>query len=226
MPETTSLFNKIAKHYDSLNTLFSFGMDKLWRKKLVEQISGSHLILDIATGTGKVAIETVKKLEGSMVIGIDPSAQMLSFAKKKCETIQYRDKISLVQGYAENLPFENDKFDAITIAFGIRNTVNPLQSLKEMNRVLKTGGIVAILEFTIPKNAIFAPIYLFYFKKFLPFIGSFFGSKKEYKYLSDSTSEFPQRGAFLNLMKEAQFEAKESIELMIGTVIIYSGIKK
>lgn len=226
MPETTSLFNKIAKHYDSLNTFFSFGMDKLWRRKLVEQISGSHLILDIATGTGEVAIETVKKLDGCKVTGIDPSAEMLSVAKKKCDSIEYRDKISLVQGYAEDLPFENNMFDAITIAFGIRNTVDPLQSLKEMNRVLKNGGVVAILEFTIPKNVIFAPIYLFYFKKFLPFIGSFFGSKKEYKYLSDSTSAFPQREAFIELMKEAQFEPKESIELMIGTVIIYSGIKK
>jgi len=226
MPETTSLFNKIAKHYDSLNTFFSFGMDKIWRKKLVEQIMGSHIILDIATGTGEVAIETVKKLEGARVIGIDPSAQMLSFAKTKCASSEYKNKIKLIQGYAEDLPFENDRFDAITIAFGIRNTVNPLQSLKEMKRVLKSGGKVAILEFTIPRNKIFAPIYLFYFKKFLPFIGSLFGSKKEYKYLSDSTSEFPQRKKFLELMKEAQFDPQESIEMMIGTVIIYTGIKK
>jgi len=226
MPETTSLFNKIAKHYDSLNTFFSFGMDKIWRKKLVGQIMGSHLILDIATGTGEVAIESVKKLKNSRVIGIDPSSQMLSFAKKKCNSSEYKNKIELVQGYAEDLPFENDMFDAITIAFGIRNTVNPLQSLKEMKRVLKSGGKAAILEFTIPRNKIFAPIYLFYFKKFLPIVGSLFGSKKEYKYLSDSTSEFPQREKFLELMKEAQFEPQESIELMIGTVIIYSGIKK
>ncbi len=223
MPETTSLFNKIAKHYDSLNTFFSFGMDKIWRKKLVEQIRGSSLILDIATGTGEVALETVKKLQNSEVIGIDPSGQMLRFAKKKCESIK---KITLVQGYAENLPFRNDEFDAITIAFGIRNTVNPLESLREMNRVLKPGGKVAILEFTIPKNKVFAPVYLFYFKKFLPFIGSFFGNKKEYKYLSDSTSEFPQREKFLKILKEAQFMPQESVELMIGTVIIYTGIKK
>jgi len=226
MPETTSLFNKIARHYDSLNTFFSFGMDKIWRRRLAEQIRGSRLILDIATGTGEVAIETVRKLEGSKVIGIDPSAQMLELANKKCSSSEFSDKIMLVEGYAENLPFENDKFDAITIAFGIRNTVSPLQSLKEMNRVLKTGGKAAILEFTIPKNTIFAPLYLFYFRKFLPFIGSLFGNKKEYKYLSDSTSEFPQREKFLELMKEAQFEPQDSIELMIGTVIIYTGIKK
>lgn len=223
MPETTSLFNKIAKHYDSLNTFFSFGMDKVWRKKLVEEIKGSNLILDIATGTGEVAIEAVKKLESSQVIGIDPSGQMLRFAKKKCESIK---EITMVQGYAEDLPFRKDEFDAITIAFGIRNTINPLQSLKEMNRVLKPGGKVAILEFTIPKNRIFTPVYLFYFKKFLPFIGSFFGSQKEYKYLSDSTSQFPQREKFLEIMKDAQFTPQESIELMIGTVIIYRGTKK
>jgi len=225
MPETTSLFNKIAKHYDSLNTFFSFGMDKIWRKRLAEQIRGSNLILDIATGTGGVAIETIKKLEGSNVIGIDPSAQMLRVASKKCESPQYRKRIRLVQGFAEYLPFSNDTFDAITIAFGIRNTVNPIQSLTEMKRVLQPGGKVAILEFTIPRNKIFAPIYLFYFKKFLPFVGSLFGSKKEYKYLSDSTSEFPQREKFVELMKDSGLKHQESIELMIGTVIIYTGIK-
>jgi len=224
MPETTSLFDKIAKHYDSLNTFFSFGMDKLWRKKLAEQIRGSQFVLDIATGTGEVAIETVGKLDAS-VIGIDPSAQMLGIAKTKCGSLKFRDKIALVQGFAEDLPFRNGSFDAITIAFGIRNTVDPLRSLNEMNRVLKPGGKVAILEFTLPKNVIFAPVYLFYFKKFLPFIGSFFGSRKEYKYLSDSTSEFPQRENFLNLMREARFVQEKSIELMIGTVIIYAGIK-
>jgi len=224
MPETTSLFNKIAKHYDSLNTFFSFGMDKLWRKKLADQIRGSNLVLDIATGTGEVAIETVKKLKAS-VIGIDPSAQMLGLGKIKCESLKFSDRISLVQGFAEDLPFLSNSFDAITIAFGIRNTVNPLKSLKEMNRVLKPGGKAAILEFTIPKNVIFAPIYLFYFKKFLPFIGSFFGSKKEYKYLSDSTSNFPQREKFLELMKEARFISLHSVELMIGTIIVYTGEK-
>ncbi|MEM7007563.1 MAG: bifunctional demethylmenaquinone methyltransferase/2-methoxy-6-polyprenyl-1,4-benzoquinol methylase UbiE [Thermodesulfobacteriota bacterium] len=225
MPETTSLFNKIAKHYDSLNTFFSFGMDKLWRRKLVHEIEGSDLVLDIATGTGEVAIEAIKKLQRAQVVGIDPSSEMLRMAKPKCEVREYKNKIKLVQGYAEQLPFTNDTFDAITIAFGIRNTVNPLESLTEMNRVLKPGGKLAILEFTIPKNAIFAPIYLFYFRKFLPFIGSFFGSQKEYKYLSDSTSEFPQRGKFIEIMNKAEFTTHESIELMIGTVIIYRGIK-
>jgi demethylmenaquinone methyltransferase/2-methoxy-6-polyprenyl-1,4-benzoquinol methylase len=200
-------------------------MDKIWRKKLAEQIRGSHLILDIATGTGEVAIETVRKLEGSKVIGIDPSAQMLGLANKKCSSPELSDKIMLVQGFAEYLPFSNDKFDAITIAFGIRNTVNPLKSLTEMKRVLKPGGKVAILEFTIPRNKIFAPLYLFYFKNFLPFVGSLFGNKKEYKYLSDSTSEFPQRENFIELMKDAGLSPEESIGLMIGTVIIYTGVK-
>ena len=225
MPETTSLFNKIAKHYDSLNTFFSFGMDKQWRRQLAEQIKGSQLVLDIATGTGEVAIETIKKLENSKVIGIDPSAQMLRLAYKKCKSPQYEGRIGLVEGLAEELPFGDEKFDAITIAFGIRNTVNPLQSLKEMKRVLKPGGRVAILEFTIPKNKIFAPIYLFYFKKFLPFVGSLFGSQKEYKYLSDSTLEFPQREKFVEIMENAGLNHQQSKELMIGTVIIYVGNK-
>ncbi len=222
MPETTSLFNKIAKHYDALNTFFSFGMDKIWRKKLSKSIMGSNLILDIATGTGEVAIETVRSLQGSHVIGLDPSREMLRLAQKKCASL----RIDLLQGYAEHLPFHNGVFDAITIAFGIRNTIDPLQSLTEMNRVLRPGGRVAILEFAIPNNRIFAPIYLFYFKKFLPFVSAFFGNRKEYKYLSDSTSQFPQREEFLEMMREAQFISEQSTELTIGTVIIYTGIKK
>lgn len=225
MPETTSLFNKIAKHYDSLNTFFSFGMDKLWRKKLADEIKGSKIVLDIATGTGEVAIETVKKIDAS-VIGLDPSIEMLRLAKIKCSSSALKDKIALVQGVAEDLPFRDNSFDAVTIAFGIRNTVDPIRSLNEMIRVLKPGGKAAILEFTIPRNKIFAPVYLFYFKKVLPFVGSIFGSRKEYKYLSDSTSEFPQRENFHNLMKEARFEQIQSIELMIGTVIIYTGVNK
>ncbi len=222
MPETTSLFDKIAKHYDSLNTFFSFGMDKIWRKKLSESIRGSNLILDIATGTGEVAIENIRSLPDSRVIGLDPSREMLKLAKKKCVSL----RINLLQAYAERLPFKNNVFDAITIAFGIRNTVDPLGSLKEMNRVLRPGGKVAILEFAIPNNRIFAPVYLFYFRKFLPFVGSFFGNQKEYKYLSDSTSQFPQRKEFLEMMRKAQFDSEASTELMVGTVIIYTGIKK
>ena len=157
MPETTSLFNKIAKHYDSLNTFFSFGMDKIWRRKLVEQINGSKLILDIATCTGEVALETVNKLQSSKVIGLDPSIEMLGFAKKKCNP----KEITLVQGYAEQLPFKKNEFDAITIAFGIRNVASIENALVEINRVLKCGGKFLCLEFSAEEiqRSLFGPYF-------------------------------------------------------------------
>lgn len=225
MPDTVTLFNKVAKHYDSLNTLFSLGMDRQWRKRLAEEIRGSNLVLDIATGTGEVAIETVNKLNGCKVVGVDPSAEMLVLAKQKTESRSRTNAITLAQCEAENLPFREGTFDAVTIAFGIRNTVDPSKSLSEMKRVLKAGGKVGILEFAIPQNKYFAPLYLFYFKNILPLVGSFFGTGSEYRYLSDSTSSFPQRESFINILKDAGFIPDKSIELMMGIVIIYTALK-
>lgn len=225
MPETVTLFNKVAKHYDSLNTFFSLGMDRQWRKRLAEEIRGSNLVLDIATGTGEVAIETANKLNGCKVVGVDPSAGMLGLAKQKIESRGGSGTITLAQCEAENLPFRDCTFDAVTIAFGIRNTVDPSKSLSEMKRVLKPGGKVGILEFAIPRNKYFAPVYLFYFKNVLPLVGSLFGTGSEYKYLSDSTSAFPQRESFVNLLKDAGFRPDGSIELMMGIVIIYTAVK-
>ncbi len=226
MPDTVTLFNKVAKHYDSLNTFFSLGMDRQWRKRLAEEIRGSKLVVDIATGTGEVAIETVNKLGGCKVVGVDPSSEMLGLAKQKIESRGESGKITLAQCEAENLPFKDGTFDAVTIAFGIRNTVDPSGSLSEMKRVLKPGGRVGILEFAIPRNKYFAPLYLFYFKKVLPLVGSLFGTRREYKYLSDSTSAFPQRESFTDLLKGAGFRPEKSIEMMMGIVIIYTAVKE
>lgn len=226
MPETVSLFDKVAKHYDSLNTLFSLGMDSLWRKKLADELRGSRSILDVATGTGEVAIQIVKRLEDVNVTGLDPSSEMLVLAKEKISRPELKDKIKLTQGSAESLPFEDQSFDAVSIAFGIRNTKEPLTSLKEMKRVLKPGGKAGIMEFAIPENRIFKPLYLFYFKNILPLVASVFGTRKEYKYLSDSTSAFPQREGFQKLMQDAGLSPQKTIELMLGIVIIYIGVNK
>lgn len=226
MPDTVNLFNRVAKHYDALNTFFSLGMDRQWRKRLAEEIKGSRSVLDLATGTGEVAIETVHKLQKAQVVGIDPSAEMLALARQKIESGGYSERIMLAQCEAENLPFKDNVFDAVTIAFGIRNTVDPKKSLLQMKRVLKNGGKAGIMEFAVPGNKLFAPLYLFYFKKILPVVGSIFGTGKEYKYLSDSTESFPQREDFVDLIKEAGLEPEKSIELMMGIVIIYIGVNK
>jgi demethylmenaquinone methyltransferase/2-methoxy-6-polyprenyl-1,4-benzoquinol methylase len=226
MPDTVKLFNKVAEHYDALNTFFSLGMDRLWRKRLSDQIRGAVKVLDIATGTGEVAIETVRNLKGCRVVGADPSARMLELAGKKISATGNSGRIMLARCGAEHLPFRDGAFDAVTIAFGIRNTADPTKSLSEMNRVLRPGGKVGIMEFAIPRNKFFAPLYLFYFRNFLPFIGSIFGTGSEYKYLSESTSAFPQREGFIKLMEDAGFMTGKPIELMMGIVIIYTGAKQ
>ncbi|MGH7802666.1 MAG: bifunctional demethylmenaquinone methyltransferase/2-methoxy-6-polyprenyl-1,4-benzoquinol methylase UbiE [Thermodesulfobacteriota bacterium] len=226
MPETKSLFNRVAEHYDLLNTLLSFGTDRSWRRRLAEEISSSKIVLDIATGTAEVAIEVVKRWNGCFAIGIDPSKQMLDLAHTKFESAGVKKKIALVEGVAEILPFKEGTFDAITIAFGIRNTIDPLTSFKEMYRVLKPGGRVGILEFAVPRNRIFAPLYMSYIRNMFPFLGSFFGKRNEYQYLVDSIPIFPQRDGLTKLMEDAGFSVKKLIELTMGTVIIYVGVKE
>lgn len=226
MPDTVNLFDKVARRYDSLNTFFSMGMDRLWRRRLAKSISGSKIVLDIATGTGEVAIETVDVLPKARVFGVDPSSEMLLVARRKIVSRGLSERISLARSRAEELPFKDGSFDAVTIAFGIRNTVDPALSLSEMRRVLRPGGKAAVLEFAIPRQKLFAPLYLFYFKNILPLVGSLFGTKSEYKYLSDSTSAFPQREKFLDLMKESGLTPEKSIEMMLGIVILYTGVKR
>ena len=154
-----------------------------------------------------------------------PACSRKTHPAAKLKALGVRGKIILVQGFAENLPFKGDAFDAATIAFGIRNTVDPLKSLQEMKRVLRPRGKVAILEFAIPQNKLFSPFYMFYLRNAFPFIGSLFGKRDEYKYLVRSIPEFPQRDRFTQLMEKAGFIVKKPIELTMGAVVIYIGIK-
>lgn len=225
MPNTRHIFNSVAKNYDLLNTIFSMGRDKGWRENLSKEVEGSDYVLDIATGTGEVLIEALKKNPRLNGIGLDPSAQMLLLGQKKISSLGLDKKIEFVQGVGESLPFRDNSFDAITIAFGIRNTVDPLKSLKEMKRVLKPKGKLGILEFAVPNNKVFGPIYMFYLKQILPIVASVFNKGEEYRYLGDSISIFPDRDNFTDLLKEAGFDVEKSIELMVGTVIIYVGLK-
>ena len=226
MPETKTLFNNVAKNYDMLNTFFSMGIDRLWRKRLVQEIGNAGLVLDIATGTAEVAVEALNQLKNSYAVGLDPSVEMLEIGRKKHRAHGIENRATLLPGVAENLAFKDNTFDAVTIAFGIRNTVDPKKSLMEMNRVLKPGAKIAILEFAVPRNKIFSPAYMFYLKNLMPLVGSLFGTKKEYKYLGDSISIFPQRESFVELMEGCGFNLKKTIELTMGTVIIYVGIKR
>lgn len=225
MPETKKIFDEVARYYDRLNALFSFGIHKLWRKRLAEEISDGEDVLDVATGTAEVAIEIARKRPAARVIGIDPSENMLRIAKEKVGALGFSDRIELVSGAAESLSFEEKRFDSVTIAFGIRNTVDYRLSLEEMRRVLRDGGKLLVLEFAIPRNPLFRPVYMFYFRVVMPLVGSFYGRGKEYRYLSESAAAFPQREKFVNDLEAAGFRNCRYREFTMGVVALYSATR-
>ena len=167
-----NMFDNIAPSYDLLNHLFTLGIDRGWRKKMIKMLSNDQpkIILDVATGTGDVAIKLAKMLKPNKVIGLDLSANMLEIGRQKVEKADLSHIITLEQGDSENLPFEDGYFDAVTVAFGVRNFENLKKGLSEMRRVTRVGGQVAILEFSMPKNKIFNFFYRFYSKFIMPFI--------------------------------------------------------
>jgi len=225
MPETKDLFENIARVYDPLNTFFSLGFHKNWKAKLVSEFNGAQLLLDLATGTSDVSINFIEHNRNSRAVGLDPSINMLLQSKSKIKNKKLTDKILLLRGIAEDLPFPDNIFDAVTISFGIRNTIEPQKSLNQMYRVLNQNASIGILEFSLPKNKIFGPIYMTYLKNFFPIIGSIFGASDEYKYLGDSIAKFPSRSNFISLMENAGFKNCYYKELNIGTVIMYRGFK-
>lgn len=224
--QVADMFNNIANKYDLLNSLLSFGIHHKWRKKAVKLLADKHpkKILDIATGTGDFAIETLA-LNPEEVIGLDISAGMLEMGKEKLKERKLEHKIQLKLGDAENIPFEENHFDAITVAFGVRNFENLEAGLCNMLRVLKPGGTIAIIEFSMPKG-FFKWIYLFYFKFITPTIGRLFSKDyRAYSYLPESVQAFPYGESFLSIMQQCGFKNCKAKSLTFGVASIYTGIK-
>ena len=170
----TEMFDDIAPHYDFLNHLLSFQIDKIWRRKTARFIARNNpkTILDLATGTADLALQLARKCPQSKITGLDLSEKMLNLGQEKVNARQFEQQITLNQGDACNLPFENNSFDAITIAFGVRNFQDLEKGIKEMQRVVKKGGGIAILEFSTPTRPLFKTLFGFYFHKILPLIGN------------------------------------------------------
>jgi demethylmenaquinone methyltransferase/2-methoxy-6-polyprenyl-1,4-benzoquinol methylase len=223
-----SMFDSIAWRYDFLNHFLSFGIDHLWRRRAVKIISRSYKnphILDVATGTGDLAIAAMK-IHPVKIYGIDISAGMLEIGKEKILKKGYSDKIELMRADSENIPFEDDKFDVAMVAFGVRNFADPLRGLKEMRRVIRTDGLILVLEFSKPSAFPFRPVYNFYFRNILPFFGRLFSKDKTaYTYLPDSVSQFPDNEEFLKLLSEAGFSDTVQLKLTKNITSIYTGIK-
>ena len=228
------MFNNISGHYDFLNHLLSLGIDKNWRRKVIEIINIHNrktnneqliTILDIATGTADLAI-AASSLKTNNIIGIDISNELLKIGQYKIAKRGLNSRIQLIEADGENIPFPDNHFDAETIAFGIRNFENPLKGLKEMYRVLNPKGILAVLEFSKPTIFPVNFIYWFYFRCILPVIGRLISkSKNAYSYLPDSVYAFPHGKDFLSLMSEAGFSNTRQIKLSFGIASIYIGMK-
>lgn len=222
-----TMFNDIAPKYDLLNHVLSMGIDIQWRKKVRRLLAtiNPKKILDIATGTGDLAIE-LSKLKPDEIIGADIAVDMLKIGEEKIKAKKLNNIIKMEPGDSEDLRFDENYFDAVTVAFGVRNYENLLKGLTEMNRVMRPGGLVAILEFSKPHNFPFRNIYNFYFKNILPSIGRMVSKNDEaYTYLPDSVQKFPENKEFMNVMEKAGYKNIKQQRLTFGIATLYSGTK-
>ena len=225
--QVTQMFDGISKRYDILNRIITFGIDVLWRKKVVKLLKKEkhNSLLDIATGTGDLVIE-LAKLDIDEIIGLDISPGMLEIGRRKVKKKQLDDRINMMLGDSEALNFDNQTFDAVTIAFGVRNFENLDLGLEEIYRVLKTNGTIVILETAIPKNQFIKRFYSFYTKTIMPSIGKIFSKDRSaYQYLSDSAAIFPCGEAFNNILRKNGFIQVEDFPQTLGVSSIYFGKK-
>lgn len=226
--QVTSMFDKIAPYYDYLNRFLSLGIDTTWRKKAIKLLKpyDNNQMLDIATGTGDLALEAVRQLDVDHVVGLDISEGMLEIGRKKISKKKLSDKISMVNGDSENLHFEDEKFNTVMAAFGVRNFENLEKGLKEMFRVIKPGGHLMILEFSKPTKFPIKNIFNTYFKYFLPVIGKIKSKDpKAYKYLYESVQAFPDYDNFASILNKIGFNNVEYKPLTFGICTIYLATK-
>jgi demethylmenaquinone methyltransferase/2-methoxy-6-polyprenyl-1,4-benzoquinol methylase len=225
--QVTQMFDTIAKEYDGLNRVISFGIDIKWRHKVVELVAHKNPknILDIATGTGDLAI-SLTATNAKEIIGLDISDGMLEVGRQKINSKNLEGIISMVIGDSEDLPFEENTFDAITVAFGVRNFEHLDKGLSEILRVLKPNGIFVILETSVPTNPLYKAGYKMYSTLILPTIGKLFSKDKvAYQYLSESASVFPYGEALNNILRKIGFIHVEDQPQTMGVATIYSASK-
>jgi len=226
--QVAQMFDNISGNYDNLNRVISFGIDIKWRKKVLKIVSDTNpkIILDIATGTGDLAI-LMAQTKANKIIGLDISAGMLEVGKKKVADKNLSTTIDLVLGDSENIPFEDNHFDAITVGFGVRNFENLEKGFSEILRVLKPGGVFVILETSVPDKTPYKQGYRFYSKNILPIIGKLFSKDNSaYGYLSESAAAFPYGEALNNILRKIGFIDVVAMPQTFGVATIYSASKK
>lgn len=219
------MFNDISKRYDRVNRVLSLGIDRRWRKTLMRHLSGENLsLLDCATGTCDQLLSLMRTGRIDRAVGIDLAEQMLEIGQKKVGQTPYASQIELILGNALEMPLDSDSFDCITMTFGIRNVQG--DCLPEMHRVLKSGGKVLILEFSLPKNRLIRTLHLTYLRHILPFVGGLLSKNpKAYRYLNQTIESFPYGEAFLERMRQAGFAQTKALPLTFGIATLYIGVK-
>ena len=225
--QVAQMFDTISGNYDGLNRVISFGIDIKWRKKVLKLVSDKNpkTVLDIATGTGDLAI-LMTNTSAEKIIGLDISAGMLAIGRNKIKAKNLSDKIEMILADSENMPFEDNTFDAITVAFGVRNFENLEKGLTEILRVLKPNGIFVILETSVPDKTPYKQGYTFYSKNILPLIGKLFSKDNSaYQYLSESASVFPYGEALNNILRKIGFIDVKAMPQTFGVATIYSASK-
>lgn len=226
--QVEQMFDNISGNYDGLNRVITFGTDVRWRKKVIKKVCDTQptKVLDIATGTGDLAIQFADKLPDSEIIGLDLSEGMLNVARKKIAGTDLEKNLTFIKGDSERLPFEDNSFQAITVSFGIRNFEELEKGLSEIYRVLAPGGIFVILETSVPTKFPFKQGYNLHTKYFLPCIGKLFSKDKSaYKYLSESASVFPYGERLNNILKKIGFIGVQHAPQTLGVATIYSAKK-
>ena len=224
-----AMFDRISSKYDALNHLLSFNIDKVWRQKTAKAVSKNtpETILDLATGTADLAILLAKHNPQAHIIGMDISEKMLEIGKEKVKRQHLENQIELRHGDASSLPFEDACFDAVTVAFGVRNFEDMSKGLSEISRVTKSGGQICILEFSMPERFPIKQLYRLYFRHFLPRIGKWVSKDEHaYSYLPQSVEQFPKPDVFLRMLDEKGMVNGTAKPLSFGIATLYTSTKK
>jgi demethylmenaquinone methyltransferase/2-methoxy-6-polyprenyl-1,4-benzoquinol methylase len=217
------MFDRIAPRYDFVNRVLSLGLDKRWRRRVIKELAlaPNARVLDVATGTGDLAIELAKAVPAGKVIGLDPSANMLAVATLKLAKLGLDGRVALIEGDAQALPQASCEIDAATIAFGIRNVPDRPRALRELARVVRPGGTIAVLELGEPKRSLLGRAARFHTRHVVPRIGALLSGKREYRYLQASVAAFPPNDEFAQIMRDSGLDVRKVIPLTFGVCTLF-----
>jgi demethylmenaquinone methyltransferase / 2-methoxy-6-polyprenyl-1,4-benzoquinol methylase len=223
VPGSGAMFDRIAARYDTMNRVLSLGLDRGWRRRTVRalQLGERPRVLDLATGTGDLAIDIARMHPGAQVIGLDPSPRMLAIAEAKLARRGLSDRVTLVRGDAQQLPYASCEMDAATIAFGIRNVPDRPAALREMARVVRPGGRIAVLELGEPERGVLARAARFHCRHVVPVLGALLSGAREYRYLQRSIAAFPPNAEFARVMERAGLHVIEAAPLTFGVCTLF-----